>query len=464
VLALLVGGALPSTANAARVGFGEEFDRDDRGRPVRAGTFFYATAPGERNDIRVSATDAGAKGTPRTWTLSEGSVELVAGVGCRQVTPNVVTCSETRRSDFATFEAMLGDLDDRADVSGAGFDEANLQGMEGDTVLVGGTGRDTLLGGTGVNRISGGGGEDDIVGGAGNDVLHGGDGPDQLAAGTGADVVMAGGGDDRMSQNDGGASIDSDLLDGGAGSDATSYDGRDEPVAVTLGDGRPDGSAGEGDRLPGVEGVTGGRGRDRLVGDRRMNLLDGGGGRDLLFGRGGRDILMTGHGVTARCGGGRDLVVDPRAADRLARDCERVNFPGKGFLPEFETFFAARAYEDIVAAPAYRTQGSRSVSVLVSCGPRRVRLGPCRGRLVASAGAGRGRAILGRGRFLIRPGRSTRVVVALTPAGRRALARGRPLSFSLRAIRRGAPLNRSDDGSTLTYRGAWTTQPARRRR
>ena len=67
-----------------------------------------------------------------------------------------------------------------------------------------------------------------------------------------------------------GASIDSDLLDGGAGSDAAIYEGRDESLVVTLGDGRPDGSAGEGDRLPAVEGVTGGQGRDRLVGDRRM--------------------------------------------------------------------------------------------------------------------------------------------------------------------------------------------------
>lgn len=229
-----------------------------------------------------------------------------------------------------------------------------------------------------------------------------------------------------------GASIDSDLLDGGAGSDAAIYEGRDESLVVTLGDGRPDGSAGEGDRLPAVEGVTGGQGRDRLVGDRRMNLLDGGGGRDLLSGRGGRD-------------------------------CEWVNFP-TSFIAEFETFFAARAYDDIVAAPAYRTQGSRSVSVLVSCGPRRVRLGPCRGRLLASAGAGRRGATVGLGRFVIPPGRSARVVMTLAPGGRRALARGRSLSLSLRAIRRAAPLSRSDDGSTLTYRGAWTTPPARGRR
>lgn len=60
-----------------------------------------------------------------------------------------------------------------------------------------------------------------------------------------------------------GASIDSDLLDGGAGSDAAIHEGRDESLVVTLGDGRPDGSAGEGDRLPAVEGVTGGQGRDR---------------------------------------------------------------------------------------------------------------------------------------------------------------------------------------------------------
>jgi Ca2+-binding RTX toxin-like protein len=127
-------------------------------------------------------------------------------------------------------------------------------------------------------------------------------------------------------------------------------------VLVDLRDRLPEGRAGEGDRVTGVEDVEGGGGDDVLRGDGRANRLIGGPGSDRVEGRAGDDVLVgafddpeiltaagpdadrlrggagddrLGAGPQQRtdlaCGAGRDLARLGRGGRHVVRrDCERV--------------------------------------------------------------------------------------------------------------------------------------------
>jgi Ca2+-binding RTX toxin-like protein len=118
---------------------------------------------------------------------------------------------------------------------------------------------------------------------------------------------------------------DADVLDGGPGGDTLSYARRTRGVVVDLATDDPVGEPGEGDVARGFESVIGGKGNDRLAGDRRGNSIDGGGGSNLLIGRGGDDFLSNASGRTARCGRGFDGVTHTRARTRVPPSCEGLS-------------------------------------------------------------------------------------------------------------------------------------------
>jgi hypothetical protein len=60
-------------------------------------------------------------------------------------------------------------------------------------------------------------------------------------------------------------------MDGGPGDDEISYRQRTGRAVVDLSDSGPDGAPGENDTLRSFESATGGKGDDRLVGNRRDN-------------------------------------------------------------------------------------------------------------------------------------------------------------------------------------------------
>src|SRR5204862_6366143 len=82
----------------------------------------------------------------------------------------------------------------------------------------------------------------------------------------------------------------SDFLDGGAGRDTASWEGRTKGVRVDLASG-VGGQRGERDVLKRIEDLSGGQGPDVLRGDARANGLMGGPGADTLVGRAGADTL-----------------------------------------------------------------------------------------------------------------------------------------------------------------------------
>ena len=131
--------------------------------------------------------------------------------------------------DIRTFDSS-----DLASVSQLITAPANIDGGQGDDLLLGGAGNDTITDTAGNNTISSGAGDDVIVTGGGSDVIQSGSGNDLVRAGAGNDSIQGGAGDDILLGGDG-----NDVILGGEGRDL----------------------------------VIGGLGADRLVGDQEEDIL-----------------------------------------------------------------------------------------------------------------------------------------------------------------------------------------------
>ncbi|MGI8524841.1 MAG: beta strand repeat-containing protein [Pseudolabrys sp.] len=249
------------------------------------------------------------------------------------------------------FENVTGSAFD--DTLGGGNTAAVLKGLGGDDLLVGGDGKDTLLGGDGNDVLSGNQVSDQTTGG---DILSGGLGIDtvdysgtshaimvalgatdttaatvggaatgdvitgveNLIGGTGNDVLTGNGFDNDLQGIDGNDKLTggagNDILDGGNGTDTANYAASVAGVTVDLtqqgtylnGDpfqGRNNnataqhGGDAEGDKLWGIENVTGSAHDDILTGDQFNNVINGGLGNDLIEGGDGNDVLTGGGGV-----------------------------------------------------------------------------------------------------------------------------------------------------------------------
>jgi Ca2+-binding RTX toxin-like protein len=206
--------------------------------------------------------------------------------------------------------------------------EDDLDGRGGDDALLGGHGEDSLLGSDGSDVLTGEEGADDLDGGQGRDLADYGDAPggvevdlgdgDVSDDGHGAsdsvvdvedvagsafgdslrgdhgDNVLAGRDSDDVLVGRGGR----DDLRGGEGTDRADYGGAQGGVDVDLGAGEAsDDGDGASDLLGGIEDVTGGPGRDGIVGDGRENALAGGSGEDVVDGGAGADDLSGGDGT-----------------------------------------------------------------------------------------------------------------------------------------------------------------------
>lgn len=264
---------------------------------------------------------------------------------------------------------------------GAGND--SLEGGEGNDALDGGEGNDTVKGSGGNDDLVGGTGDDTVDGAAGQDSVDGGGDRDRVSGGAGADDVQGAAGDDSL---DGGLGVDpeslfptdvaakiapvldsGDLVVGGDGSDrVTGGDGSDVVVGgeygatpsfdattsvtvvginvddlvnvtvtlKTLALPTEDAIRAE-CALPGsvsavvIDTVTGGNGRDYVIGGGGADTLTGGGDNDIVCGRAGDDLLVgDGDDVVAskqgndeiRGGDGRDRMYAGGGADNLLGD------------------------------------------------------------------------------------------------------------------------------------------------
>jgi Ca2+-binding RTX toxin-like protein len=223
----------------------------------------YLAADGETNHLTVRQdeaqlvfADAGADIHVLSVGMARGLCAAGSGSGevvCRTADPEGVSVNLGEGDDSATVNAELGVL-----AGGAGDDQLEVIDF-GIGLLDGGSGRDMLIG----SRFT--------------------------------DVLMGG--------------PDSDRITGGGGLDTALYVDHQRPVSVDLRRAGPQGSAGEGDTLVGIQAVVGGFASDRLVGNARANRLEGGFGNDVLSGGPGNDELHGSLGNDRLDGGpGRDEI------------------------------------------------------------------------------------------------------------------------------------------------------------
>jgi Ca2+-binding RTX toxin-like protein len=298
------------------------------------GNLRYTAAAGEVNNVSFGRVSGD------TFRVTELGTTVVAGTGCTQDSPNVVSCKTGAGRPII---ANLGDQNDSA-VSrtsrtvqlfgGDGNDR--LAGASGRDTIDGGAGDDNLTGGSGRDRINGGAGADQLFGNAGGDNLQGGDGNDILDGGSGNDTEAGGNGDDTLSEVS--TPNGADSLAGDSGNDTVDYSARSAPVDVSVDDVAGDGDrrSNERDNVRGtIDRVLGGAGSDALVGrDGPGDTLVGGAGDDVIDPRRGVDHVDGGPGIDQIrtrdlssddivCGDGIDSVADdPR--DTAAPDCEKV--------------------------------------------------------------------------------------------------------------------------------------------
>jgi Ca2+-binding RTX toxin-like protein len=207
------------------------------------------------------------------------------------------------------------------------LDEAN--GALPAALLFGGAGNDVLTGGSGADQLFGQSGNDTLLGRGGTDFLFGGADNDMPTGGDADDQVFGESGNDRMIWNPG---DDTDLFEGGAGTDTAEVNGGngDEEFTVT-----PNGTRVRFDRTNpapfsidigttenlvlnmngGDDTFTAGNGLANLIkltidGGAGNDTITGGDGDDTLLGGDGNDVITGGRGSdTAQLGAGDDTFV-----------------------------------------------------------------------------------------------------------------------------------------------------------
>jgi Ca2+-binding RTX toxin-like protein len=393
----------------------------------------------------------------------EGALLTVSG-DCRLLDAHTATCATVDGYATGGVSVSLGDGDDTLSVTAASAESVDVDAGPGNDVVAA-AGR--VDGGPGDDRLTALDGDGDLAprgrydGGPGNDVVVGGRGSDEL-----------------VDRDDDGV----DRLDGGPlGRNQLDVHTRRQPLSIDLARGTVT-AGGSVETITNVDDIAGGRGPDQLTGDDGVNIISGGPGDDQLVDGGGRDQLdgglgadrvtasdpgdiargssgddsliggdgvalagddgddrlsLTGRPAHARCGPGADTVAAAPLDAEVPADCERIQV-GTG------------ADLTVVAAPS-RLHGGRLAFVarcdsytLVSA----VTASPCRGAVdIRLLVRGRAPLLLGRGGFNARRRASTPIVIAIGPAGRRALRTITHPTFGVRITQYGGTLPTA----------AWTT-------
>jgi uncharacterized delta-60 repeat protein len=325
---LQVGGSYQT--NSSDGGPGDDYcdvSDDDVGPSSASGgpgydTLYYSsrdhTVYGDRFEHMIVENAYDVEGDDGDQLIEVGGAEIIHGGGGND---HVIV---------ADFGDVFGDDGNDVIEYGGTYSKANLDGGNGNDLIFGGAVTDDVIhGGKGNDTLNGGGGRDALFGGDGNDFLQGAAGDDFLSGESGDDTLAGGAGNDLL---DGGSGAD-DLF-GGKGKDTADYHFRSDNLVLTMDGLANDGGSGGGehDNIRGdIENVTGGGGRDRIVGDDLANVLRGNGGNDTIYGNGGNDAITPGAGrdhVYAGAGDDRilcrDGVVDSvdggAGADTVTRD------------------------------------------------------------------------------------------------------------------------------------------------
>ncbi len=220
-------------------------------------------------------------------------------------------------ANTATITVFAQAGNDRVTMNEAGgaLPRGQLFGGTGDDTLTGGSGNDQLFGQADNDSLDGKGGFDLLFGGSGNDTLVGGDGDDQMFGEAGDDLLIWNPGDDT-DLHEGGAGVDTSLVNGGGGAEvftATAngtrvrFDRLDPaPFAIDMGtmENLVVNMGGGGDRFSATGNlaaliritVDGGAGDDTILGSNGADTLLGGDGNDFVDGQQGNDLALLGAG------------------------------------------------------------------------------------------------------------------------------------------------------------------------
>ena len=326
----------------------------------------------------------------------------------------------------------------------------NLIGLER---VSSGEGNDTLTGGPEANQFQSGSGDDVLSGGSGPDYLFGDEGNDTIDGGNGLDTINGSQGSDQLSGGDGDDDFSGEFFDdgadsyaGGTGSDTISGIGDFLGRAVTI---DLDGVADDGptvtlDEVPrdnagtDIENLTvtsvgeGGEefevgADDILTGNGSANQLDGGPGNDRISGLGGPDALLGGPGDDRLDGGqGIDSLDGAGGSDNLR---SRDSSPDEASCGSASDILLADQLDDFSvtcdqSSTGARIEGSRAklnkkgkAGVKVSCPAAegvdcKVKISALKGKKTLARGAGK-----------VMSGKTSKVTIKLTKAGKKARAR-----------------------------------------
>jgi len=315
-------GAVSCTADLVRADLG---DGDDAGRGPRV-----VIAGGEGDDRLTGAHLNGGEGAD-TLTGTAGPDNLIGGAGPDTVSgragndgitgdgPGAAPAPDVldggRGRDLVSYEGHATPV--RVELELRRSDEDVLLGLED---VDGGDGDDVLIGGPGPNRLYGGAGRNTLFGLGGRDglrtlgpgVMYGGAGPDYFEGGAEADAMFGGPGDDSL---DGLAGLDRYV--GGPGADKMLLSGDPVSEPVDCGGGRDRADwPGPALLLPNCELVEGLRVYPRRGPAGRLTFTVG--GRD----RGRLELRVAGRAprfAVGRPAGGRVRIRLPRRILRLRR-------------------------------------------------------------------------------------------------------------------------------------------------
>lgn len=178
--------------------------------PKRGAVVVYESAPrGQTVEVR--------RAPGRRTIRVTGRSGVQAGPGCAVQSRTEVRCQWSRRElrvdlgvgrdafrarPIGRFRIVVRGGAGNDQLRVAASSSGDLDGGDGNDLLVGAARGDTLLGGPGDDRLYGNTGADRLYGGIGNDLLDGAAGNDLLNPGQGLDTVAGGSGGDRIRLRD----------------------------------------------------------------------------------------------------------------------------------------------------------------------------------------------------------------------------------------------------------------------
>lgn len=273
------------------------------------------------NQIQISRNAAGQ------ILVNDGAV-LIRGITPTVANTQLISIFGQRGHDVLTLNEANGALPRALIFGGAGND-----------TLTGGSGADQLFGQEGDDQLFGKGGLDFLFGGTNNDTLTGGDADDQVFGEAGNDRIIWNPGDDT-DLNEGGAGSDTIEVNGGNGSETFTVTANGTrvrfdrlnpaPFSIDIGtseqlvvnaNGGDDSFSATGNLAALIQiTVDGGEGNDTILGSNGIDLLRGGDGNDFIDGQQGNDVALMGAGQDVfqwDPGDGSDVVEGQDGSDIL---------------------------------------------------------------------------------------------------------------------------------------------------